>query len=305
MSSFWDRFQERWRKRIRVRPTRDGWWFLLLLLGLTAAAFNTGNNLLYIVLSLLLAMLFVQNVLAEWNLRWVKVERRLPPEVFAYEGALGSLVLKNTRKHLVAVGIEVEEVDAGEARALFGFVPAGESVDATATWTFAERGPNELSRVVLSSTFPFGLFRRTRELDLAAELLVFPRRRHGPLARGRSGTGNEERPDRRSGGAGDFQGLRPYQPGDPVRSIHWPNSSRAGQPLIVLRERACAETVIVKVDPRRGRLEASLALACGQIVRHFAWGHAVGLQLGDRRLEPRQGSAWRRRLLTALALFDE
>ena len=302
--SFWERVQERWRKRIRVRPTREGWWFLVLLLGLTAAAFNTGNNLLYIVLAMLLALLFLQNVLAEWNLRWVKVERRLPPEAFAYEGAVGALVLRNTRQHLVAVGIEVEEVDNGEARALFGLVPAGEAVEAPATWTFGERGPNRLEQVRLSSTFPFGLFRRTRELDLGAELLVYPRRRHGPLARGRSGSGNEERPDRKSGGAGDFQGLRPYQPGDPVRSIHWPNSSRAGQPLVVLRERATAETVIVRVDPRKGRLEATLSLACGQIVRHFAWGHAVGLEIGDRRLEPRAGSAWRRRLLTALAVFE-
>lgn len=304
LSGFWARARSRWARRIRVRPTREGWWFLLLLIGLTAAAFNTGNNLLYIILSLMLALLFVQNVLAEWNLRWVKVERRLPPEVFAYEGAIGSLVLRNTRQHLVAVGIEVEEVGAGEAHAVFGLVAPGEALDAAATWTFAERGLARLSQVRLTSTFPFGLFRRTRELDLGAELLVYPRRRHGPLARGRSGTGQDERPDRRSGGAGDFQGLRPYQPGDPVRTIHWPNSSRAGTPLVVLRQRACAETVVVKVDPRRGRLEADLALACGQIARHFAWGHAVGLQLGERRMEPRQGAAWRRRLLTALALFE-
>lgn len=273
----------------------------MLLGGLTLSAFNTGNNLLYIVLAMMLGLLFIQNVLAEWNLRGLRVERRLPPEVFAYEGALGGLVLVNKRKHLAAFGVHVEELDGGEARVLLGIVPAGESVEAVATWTFAERGRDQLGRVRLASTFPFGLFRRSRELDLPGEVLVYPRRRHGPLARGQSGTGTEERPDQRSGGGGDYQGLRPYVPGDPVRQIHWRNSSRAGQPLVVLRERECAETVVVRIEGRR--LEQELALACGQIVRHFAWGHAVGLQLPERRLEARTGSAWRRRLLTALALY--
>ena len=272
----------------------------MLLGGLTLAAFNTGNNLLYIVLSLLLSLLFIQNVLAEWNLRGLRVERHLPPEVFAYEGALGGLVLLNKREHLAAYGVAVDELDGGEARGLFGIVPAGESVEAVATWTFPERGYDTLGRLRLVSTFPFGLFRRSRELDLPAEVLVYPRRRHGPLARGRSGTGAEERPDSRSGGAGDYQGLRPYVPGDPVRQIHWPNSARAGQPLVVLRQRECAETVVVRIEGRR--IEQELALACGQVVRHFAWGHAVGLELPERRLEPRTGSAWRRRLLIALAL---
>ena len=273
----------------------------MLLLGLTLAAFNTGNNLLYIVLSMLLGLLFLQNLLAEWNLRGLRVERRLPPEIFAYEGALGGLVLVNRRQHLSAYGVLVEEIDNGEARSLFGIVPPKGSVEAVATWTFAERGMDQLGRVRVTSSFPFGLFRRSRELELPAEVLVYPRRRHGPLARGRHGTGSEERPDPRTGGAGDYQGLRPYVPGDPVRQIHWPNSSRAGQPLVVLRETECAETVMVRIEGRR--LEQELALACGQVVRHFAWGHAVGLELPERRLEPHTGAAWRRRLLTALALY--
>ena len=152
--------RRRYHERVRVRPTREGWWFLLLLLGLTLAAFNTGNNLLYLVLATLLSLLFWQNVLAEWNLRGLRVERRLPGEVFAFEGARGGLVLVNERRHFAAHGVLVEELEQGEAQALFGLVSAQDRVDGGATWTFGERGPQRLGRVRLASDFPFGLFRR-------------------------------------------------------------------------------------------------------------------------------------------------
>ena len=31
-----------------IWPTRDGWWSLLVVIGLGVAAINTGNNLLYL-----------------------------------------------------------------------------------------------------------------------------------------------------------------------------------------------------------------------------------------------------------------
>ncbi len=297
--------RRRYRQRVRVRPTREGWWFLLLLLGLTLAAFNTGNNLLYLVLATLLALLFWQNVLAEWNLRGLRVERRLPGEVFAFEGARGGLVLVNERRHFAAYGVLVQELEQGEAQAVFALVGAQDRVDGGATWTFGDRGPQPLGQVRLASDFPFGLFMRWRDLDLPAEVLVFPRRRQGPMARGHSGSGSDEDPAaRRGGGAGDFQGLRLYTSGDSVRSIHWPNSARMSRPVVVVRAEDSQQQVLVRVPGRSGRLEEELAVACGQIVRHLAWGHVVGLELPGRRIDPAQGSAHRRRLLTALALHQ-
>lgn len=285
-----------------MRPTREGWAFLALLLGLTLAAFNTGNNLLYVVLSLQLSTLFIQNVLAEWNLRWVKVERRLPEEVFAFEGAMGALVLHNERRRVAAMGLHVQE-RGGEASALFSVVGAGQRVEAPSAWTFASRGYCDLDQVELSSDFPFGLFRRTRVFDVPAQVLVYPPRRPGPGARGEAGrTGRDEHASQRPGGGGDFLGLRPYVPGDPVRTVHWPNSARFGVPVVVLRSRDAVRQVVVKIDGRPERLEAELAQACGQVVRHLSWSHAVGLELPGRRIEPARGNAQRRSLLSALAL---
>ena len=67
----------------QLRPTRAGWVFLSVILGVGFAALNTGNNLLYLVLSLMLAFLTLSGVLSESALRGVRLRRELPREVFA------------------------------------------------------------------------------------------------------------------------------------------------------------------------------------------------------------------------------
>ena len=98
------------RARIRPKPTRDGIWFLVILVGVLVAAVNTGNNLLYLALSSLLGVLVTSNLLAEWNLRGVRVRRVLPVEAFAGRPASGSFVVDNRRRLGGAAALVLEEV---------------------------------------------------------------------------------------------------------------------------------------------------------------------------------------------------
>jgi len=57
---------------------------------------------------------------------------------------------------------------------------------------------------------------------------------------------------------------------------------------------------------RGGRAwEEALSAACGEVVRAFRQGHAVGLELPDRSLDARPGGGWRRTLLDTLAREPE
>src|SRR5437016_14525402 len=69
-------------------PTRDGWWCLGAALGLGFAAINTGNNLFYLLVSMLLGLIIVSGVLSEQSIRRVRVEPALPAELFAGQAAL-------------------------------------------------------------------------------------------------------------------------------------------------------------------------------------------------------------------------
>ena len=67
----------RWLRPPRqLRPTRAGWSFFALTFGVGFAALNTGNNLLYLVLSLMLAFLVLSGVLSESALRGIALRRR-------------------------------------------------------------------------------------------------------------------------------------------------------------------------------------------------------------------------------------
>ncbi len=294
-------WRRRWSRRVQVRPTSLGWAYLGGVLGVTIAAFNTGNNLLYVVLALLLAILVLQSVLAELNLRGVRVSRQLPGEVFAFEAAQGAFLVTKPNSRLPTFSLELQEVGEGQASGAALAVPSRGTLPVPVSWTFGTRGEVTLGALRVSSTFPFGLFSRHMDLDLPGTLLVYPRRGVRPTARMSADKRGTHGSAGRAGGEGDFQGLRPYQPGDPVRTIHWPNSARGLGPLVVQRAIGHAEEVLIRVPGTPGRLEQELERACGEVVRHLARGHAVGLALPKRQVRPSQGQAHRRSLLAALA----
>jgi len=65
----------------RLKLTREGKYFIGITFGVGFAAINTGNNLLYLLLGMLLSMIVVSGVLSELSLRsspWCAVCRRGP-----------------------------------------------------------------------------------------------------------------------------------------------------------------------------------------------------------------------------------
>ena len=71
---------------------------LTLLIGV--AATNTGNNALYMVVALMLAVLVVSGVLSRNNLRKVEVEVSPPEELFAHPPAAFQVELTNRSRLL-------------------------------------------------------------------------------------------------------------------------------------------------------------------------------------------------------------
>lgn len=287
---------------MRARLTAEGGWFVALLFGVLIAAVNTGNNLLYLVLGSQLSLLVLSNALAEFNLRGLSVQRRLPDEAFAGQPAAGAFLVQSARRWGSAWMVHVEEGSAPCTPSVAGRVSAGGEVAVPARWTFPSRGEVELGEVVVWSSYPFGLVRRFRTLDAPARLLVFPASGGcGSAAAAGVAAGLREDP-RRPGRGGEFRGLREYAPGDALRDLHWATTARTGVPMVVERTGERAEEVLVEVPEAAGALwESHLSRATGQILHHFRLGHAVGLRLGGSTLRPRAGDPWRRDLLCQLA----
>lgn len=303
-------WRERWRRWLRpprtLKTTRVGRTYLVLTVGIGLGALNTGNNLLYLVLGFLLAIIVLSGVLSERVIADLRVRRLLPEG--AYAGEPFALRYELTRKKGRAFAVKVSEAD--DSLSGWAWVPtvlAGTAVVARADVTAPRRGPLALHEVRVSTAFPFGLFEKTRTLAVEDRLLVWPRRGftcdppqadHG-LQQGEHGN------QRHRDGSGDVQGLRELADLEDARRVHWKKSASAGRLLKVEREREDRQQFTLRIDDVSPG--DSLERACEETAalthRLLSEGNDVGLDAGRRRLRPGSGPGHEKRVLSALAML--
>ena len=278
--------------------------YLVVTFGVGLGALNTGNNLLYLVLGLLLAMVVVSGVLSERCLRYLSV-RRLGTES-AFAGEPFAFRWSLTRRQGHAFALTLAEADApllGEGRV--GFLRQGVEHAVRADLTAPRRGPVRLSGVRLTTTWPLGLFAKTRVFELEGTLLVYPRRGYACQLPGESRQGmyGDTSTPRRTDGTGDVAGLRELGPNEDARRVHWRKSAAMGKLLKVEREREERRTYVLTVD---GSLKGdALERRCEEVaaLSHelLEAGNEVGLETPGEKMRPAAGSTQERRILRALA----
>ena len=135
-------------------PTSGGGVFLVIIIVVGFAAWNTGNNLLFLVFSLLCSTLFVGWIAARTSLRDLTVSARFPDHIFAAEPAPVIVTLRNTKRLLPSFSVFVEArgpgnepaATTGKRRyakrllAYFSYVPHHASAEQRVEQLFPKRG---------------------------------------------------------------------------------------------------------------------------------------------------------------------
>jgi len=298
------------RPRRTIWPTRDGWWCLLVVIGIGVAAINTGNNLLYLLVSLLLSLIVVSGVLSEQSMRGLRLEADVPEEIYAGTPALFGAVLANTKHWLTSYSVTLELLGRGEPTR-FIYVPRLEAGrDRLLTWedSLPTRGRQRLAGVRLTTRFPFGLFLKAARVTLDREVLVFPAVRPLSTETLHRLVGAGTAAVRRRGRGHDLYNLRSYRPGDDPRHIHWRTSAKLHSLLVREMEAETTEDTRVVLTGtgahNAARLEAGLSEAAS-VAAHLAR-TGTGVELVGPGLFVRlgRGSGQARRILTALALYE-
>jgi uncharacterized protein (DUF58 family) len=296
----------------RFPPTREGWWFLLATLLVGAAAVNGGINLLFLVFGMMIFLILASGVLSELCLRQLEVIRRAPAAIHAGTPYLMGIAVRNHKRRLPTFSLEVEDLVAGrpvDRRCYYLKLPAGRVQETAYRNVLARRGYHELTGFRLSTRFPFGLIRKSRDIDAAARLLVFPALVPVPdnLIVGRQvdqGRKHSKSLNRR----GDFYGLREFRTGDDPRDIHWRMSARRGRFLIRETEDESSRSVLVVLEDEAGSgeagFEAAVSLAASIAVQLIKRGFQVALTAGGAYLPPAGGAVQARQVLEALALVQ-
>jgi uncharacterized protein (DUF58 family) len=102
---------------IRTTVTVEGLLFIVFLIVIGFAAWNTGNNLLYLILSAMLAFLIAANLIGRVSLAGVAVQLRFPDHIYAGESASISVTLLNHKRMLPSYSVLVEALsEPREAR---------------------------------------------------------------------------------------------------------------------------------------------------------------------------------------------
>jgi uncharacterized protein (DUF58 family) len=204
-----------------------------------------------------LAIVALLAVLAAWTAvlrRALDVELALPERlVHGEEVDLAVTVVNPSRLPAPRVRVEVTLPGWGfiPSEAVFEVaLPPRRSVTLTTPVAGYGRGHWQARRIVARLTDPWGLYHREVAFPPPPATIVLPRvvpvRRLelpavAPLA---------ELPDRRALSTDPMAivGVRPYTPGDPLRSIHWPATAASGTLVRRETERAWARDLLVVLD---------------------------------------------------------
>jgi uncharacterized protein (DUF58 family) len=287
--------------------TREGRAYLLLTFGVGFAAVNTGNNLLFLSLGVLLSLILLSGILSESALRGLSVRLRPPLELRAGQATWLALEVRNANRIFPSVGVRAElEADAflESAPAHLFFLPAGHSQTLRLRGTPARRGLLEVREVRLSTRYPFGIFLKTRRLEVHAALLAWPARARPDRPQAEAQGWQERGLARRRGGGDELHALRPYRQGDEARHIHWRRSLRVGRLLLAEREHPGGRLVRLRLalGPEAEKAyEAAISTLGSTAEVALARGDVVRVEGPGLCLPPLAGPGARRTLLAALA----
>ncbi len=269
----------------QLKFTPEGTRFVIVALAIGVAAINTGNNLLYLILAMILSMITLSGILSESSLRMVDILRSVPKTAFAGKPFLVKITALNNKKLLPSISLTFHDHLDGtgtEGNPYFLKVPPKTKVTGSYHHTIEKRGVHAFQGGRLATRYPFGLFLKSKEAGEVSEILVYPKILDVRELLRETGVDGGEVESRIKGRGTDLYGLRSYVGGDDMRAIHWKTSARLSKLYVreFAREDARKVTLFLDNYIPEGfdeQLEKGITMAAS-LASHFLYkGYQVGL----------------------------
>ena len=273
-----------WRRILfprKLKTTREGKWFIVLVIAIGFSAINSGDNLLYLILAMMLSFIISAGILSENVLKGLSLTRLLPPHIFAGQEFRIALRLRNHKKYLNSYSLLVEDPDCEKISPqpttsyVFRLGP-GDSRVVSYPALIARRGRYRVSTLEIGTQFPFNFFMKSMERHAPADFLVYPRLLTLQEGFFHAAAANQE--SRRHStylpGHKDFHSLHEYRGGDNPRWIHWRMSARHDKLLVKSFDREDMARAVIVLNNYISRPEAAEAYeaalsAVASVVRLF------------------------------------
>ena len=255
--------------------TTGGAIYLGLMVIVGFSAWNTGNNLLFLVLAFLLSALIISFFIGNFVLKKIDVKMRFPETIYAGEPTPILVGLDNRKLIFPTFSVVVDvrgterekSVTAEEIEKIlpkriaerfsrapvirrtldyFLYVPRRRTIENKVEHVFEQRGQFIIKDFELSTRFPFAFFRHRRRLPAQeVPIIIFPKTlpveeelEDLPLEIGKLVS-------ERRGLGQDLLSLRDYQPMDDLRRVDWKATARVSR--LIVREFAAEDEKRVTV----------------------------------------------------------
>ncbi len=243
------------KRRMRFRVNTFA--FIAIFFPVEFAAFNTSENLLYLLAAFVFGFPVLALAVSKISFRGIEMRREAPTAVHRGEAFSVTAHVKNQKRVLPGVSLRI--AFSGEAsEAYLPVLPAKTSATLGLSRVMMRRGVHTLPGIEIASSFPMGFVERSAVIEDALAVIVYPRvhRIDRDALEQLDDSGNRPRPTMARGD--EFYALREYVPGDDIRLICWRVSARLGELIVRDLEPGSARSVAILMDTR-GRLDTQEA----------------------------------------------
>jgi uncharacterized protein (DUF58 family) len=293
-------------RNVYILPTAAGWLLAATLMVQLVASINYQLNLGYLLTFMIAGCVAVGMHVGHATLRGLSLHLLAPEAQYAGGAAVFRVVLHNPGRrvrHGIALAVR------GSGQWAWTDVPAQGSDTVEIAFRPERRGLHAVPALTAETRFPLGVFRVWTVWRPASLLLVYPapETHPPPLPLGEPLPAAGAARALQASGAGEYDGVRAYRSGDPLKLVVWKKAARAqaaGSDGLVSRDTQHSQRRELWLDARTTGLadtEASLSRLCAWVQMAERLGVDYGLRAGGLRVPPGQGEAHRRRCLEALA----
>lgn len=287
-----------------IKITKAGFLYILLTIFLGVSAVNTGNNLIYLIVSALLSFMGISGFFGKNNLLKLDVEIKFPQEIYAKNEFPLKITLKNNKRVLPVFLLRIHI--AGQS-VLFPFADVKSETTKYVNIAFSRRGRHTIKDIYISSVFPFNFFTRFRGLSDSFDCIAFPELIKCDLIslyeKGRRLKG--EKTSDKTGFESDIVSIREYVYGDPLKYINWKATAKTG--VLKTKELSSLLHQPITIDFDKiiiKDVEEKISCISYSIVQLLKKNMPVGLKIKDMLYEPGTSGNHKVSMLKGLALYE-
>jgi uncharacterized protein (DUF58 family) len=254
-----------------MKFTWEGKRFLFATFLIAVTAVNTGNNLIYLIFSLMLSIIFLAALFLRVNLSGLSLRASTDHPVFAGEQTCILFKIRNSKKILPSYSVYLTAQNASSPVYCSLIAPKSSKIKKIEI-TFKKRGIYSYGIFSVRSGFPFIVFEKQAPIPVSGEVLVYPALVNiDKFITDLSGQ-NDNGSGRPACSGNEIHSIREFRYGDDRRNIHWKATAKASN--LMVKEFSLADTrnatiIIDNLLPEEGEVFEKIISAAASAARYF------------------------------------